>query len=419
MFDGPDQRRRRRRAAENESDEDTLVEDTSDDDASLESVRRALAGAWGGHESLWNDPPYNMSCTASTTSGAVAPASFTLATTAASASTVPTTVASGSLSATGQVPTISIAAWNQQQEEMARLTRLVQRLETQGRTVATQETKIPNFEGFSDARSAEVWWTKAESVAMQYGWTDERFIEAASNCFTKSAESWYLDLKFKAENRGDRTLRSKEDFKAAFFKQFDTQKSIASQMRSMAELKQTKEENVNAYWVRVSNTFNDIVAEYRDDRGWEPSQNPVNDDFFRMAVILDFVDTKLKVMSFVNGLNPAIGDIVRPRVKELQQAGKSVLDAAREAEISRGKDKASTATAPAGVAALEDIDWSDTPSGTRDAVVAAFHAAGRGGRGGRGGRRGRGGRGGRGGGRGREPNLRDIQSRERPRFCGR
>ena len=140
-----------------------------------------------------------------------------------------------------------------------------------------------------------------------------------------------------------------------------------------------------------------------------------------MVILNDFADAKLKVMYFVHGLQASIGDVIKPRVRELQQANKSVLEAAREIEIAQGRAK-SSAAAPAGVASLDAIDWTDTPASTRDAVIAAFAA--RGDRGGRGGGRGSGrggrGRGGRGGGQG-QGGASDfaIQSRQRARYCQR
>ena len=329
-------------------------------------------------------------------------------------------------------PAITAAAWQAQRDEMKRLQEELDKLKGPSgpRTVATQETKIPQFAGFSDDRSAEVWYQRAESVANQFGWSDQRFIEAATNCFTKSAEAWYLNEKFRAENTGSKTLKDREEFKKAFLKQFDVTKSIASQTRSLATLKQEKDENVNAYWVRVSITVNELLSEYRDERGWQPDpgseERPSNHAYRCMVVLNNFADDKLKVMYFVHGLLPSIGEVIRPRVKEIQREGHSVLDAAREVEIAQGRNKTSAASTAAsgGVAALDAIDWTDTPAATRDAVIAAFST--RGGRGGRGGggrgggsRGGGRGRGGRGGGQSREPNVFNIQSRERARYCQR
>ena len=176
-----------------------------------------------------------------------------------------------------QLPEITLEDWNDQREELERLKRELARISdpTGSRTVATQETKIPQYSGFTDDRSAEVWLQKAESVARQFGWSDDRFIEAATNCFTKSAEAWYLDEKFKRDNTRSTVLLDKDRFKEAFLKQFDVQKSISSQTRSLATLKQEKDENVSAYWVRVSNTLNELLVEYRDERGSKPDAEVV------------------------------------------------------------------------------------------------------------------------------------------------
>ena len=290
--------------------------------------------------------------------------------------------------------------------------------------VVSQEAKLPNYEGFTDSRPAEVWFARAENVAAQYGWSDLRFIEAATGALTKGAEAWLRNLQFQAQV-GSRTLKDKAEFKKAFLKQFDVSKSVAGQTKSLASLKQEKDEKVQTFYVRVSNTLNELVEEYAADSGWAPDADANggigNDDARRLRTVYNFVEKKLKTMYLVNGMHSNIADIVRPRLRELQRAGKSVLDAAVEAEVSVSSSRPG-AGGGAAASALASIDWGDTTEDVRETIIAAFHARG-GGRGGRGGGRGGGGRGGFGGGGrggaggGKQLNLRAIQSRQRPRYC--
>ena len=190
------------------SDED---EDEDDSISSAASVRRA-ARKWG-QGTNWNEPP--ETATTATTDDqedsaiqallARYPINFqqdsvpddmtnpegdTPATATGAMGTQPP-------QPTGGVPGISLTDWNAQREELQRLKRELDALrDPRGpRTVATQETKIPSYSGFSDDRAAEVWFQRAESVANQFGWTDQRFIEAASTCFNEERRGLVLGRK--------------------------------------------------------------------------------------------------------------------------------------------------------------------------------------------------------------------------------
>ena len=100
--------------------------------------------------------------------------------------------------------------------------------------VATQEVKIPTFEGTKDSRSAEAWWAKADSIAKQNEWEDQRFIETATSVLTKEAEEWVVYLKDQqAMFMGTTVLTDKAVFKTAFLQQFSKSKSIAGQTQTL------------------------------------------------------------------------------------------------------------------------------------------------------------------------------------------
>jgi len=238
----------------------------------------------------------------------------------------------------------------------------------------------------------------AGTVATQYGWNDIKFIETCANALVKSAEDWVQLMRNRDRTHNTRVMKERDLFKAAFMKQFDQRKSISAQSNLLSGLKQMEDEKVVSFFKAIS----------------------------------DFMEKKVGVIYFVNGLLPPIADMVRPRLKELMEDGgpEAVTKAAVEAETALPQKKSSNSSAsttPVWMAAILDTLPEETSQASKEALIAVFNS--RGGGGGRGG--GRGGRGNRGGGRGgrggggnsgNDPQLqklRSYQSRTKRRHCSR
>ena len=169
--------------------------------------------------------------------------------------------------------------------------------------IATQEAKIPTYEGTKDARSAEAWFAKAESIAKQNDWTAARFIETATSQLTKEAEEWVVYLKDQQAMFMDSTiLTDQAAFKAAFIQQFSKTKSIAGQAQTLLNMKQGKDETVNAYWVRVQNYFNKIVKEYTEAKKLTPDKATNNIDYQKMSFLAEFMRDQMITKYFVGCL---------------------------------------------------------------------------------------------------------------------
>jgi hypothetical protein len=286
-----------------------------------------------------------------------------------------------------------------------------------------QDTKIPPYEGADDTRPADAWYERASNVALANNWTDKRFIEAAVNAMTKDAESWVKQQRYLNDMKRSDSLTNRATFKTAFFKQFDKSKSPSSQTRTITNLKQGRKENVNSFYVRVCNTFSETVTDQKAAKNWQPNeptqQVPPNNDFVAMQAVADYVQERLISVFFVDGLVPSIGDIIRPRMKELQAEGEdALLNAAKEAELALPQRKSSD---PAEIAAVvEAASRQGMDEGATEAMVAAFKTYQQNRKGGGQQRSGKQTRG-RGGARGLAdgPRLQAIKDRRRPRFCNR
>ena len=298
------------------------------------------------------------------------------------------------------------------------------------REIATQESKIPAFEGLKDSRTAEMWFSKAESIATQNQWTDARFIEAATSVMTKEAEQWVAYLKNQQQLFKDRTLSDKTEFKTAFLRQFDQLKSISGQKQTLRTMSQGKDESVNAFWVRVGNYFNEMVKAEADKMNVDATANngEGNEDFKKINFLAKFMRDKMIVPYFVGGLRADLEKEIAPRMKEIQERDpengilQAAIEAERAAPVKPEGFKASIAALEAQGIAEEELAKLD-PS-TREALVAAFSSgssrgrgAGRGGRGGRGGGNARGGASGGAAAGDSTKVLRNIQSRTKARFC--
>ena len=319
-----------------------------------------------------------------------------------------------------------------------------------GKTVvtSTQETKPPQFEGVKDARAAEYWLSKLDSISQQNDWTDKKYIEAASNAMIKEAENWIQSERFANAMKQSDSLANRENFRKAFLKMFRTKVSPAEQILAWTTLKQKSDESVRSFWIRVDTTKSEFVKNYLIQKGWnvaeeeanvtntpEPQNEPPEDETNAQraareaeeeearqlaeeqlrkrqeaGAVMAFANTALRDMFFVTGLRGNISEKLRPRLNELVRMEYSLLDAALEAEAAVNKASGSV----------------------MDQQVAAY-GWGRGGgqqNRGRGGRGGFNGRGGRGGGNyrgdfqgqqaGNEANgnkLRKIQNRTNAIYC--
>ena len=348
--------------------------------------------------------------------------------------TIPKNPTGGAQASGGASPPAGVITrqdWQAQRDQMqaleARLAALVnqpQPILPQPQAVV-QDTKIPPYEGADDPRPADAWFERASNVALANNWTDKRFIEAAVNAMTKDAESWVKQQRYLNDMKRSDSLTNRATFKTAFFKQFDKSKSPSSQTRTITNLKQGKKENVNSFYVRVCNTFSETVTDQKAAKNWQPNepnqQVLPNNDFVAMQAVADYVQERLISVFFVDGLVPSIGDIIRPRMKELQAEGKdALLNAAKEAELALPARKTSD---PAEIAAVvEAATRQGMDEGATEAMVSAFKSYQQRKKGG-GGQQGQGGgrRRGRGGARGLPDgqHLQAIKARGRPRFCDR
>lgn len=310
--------------------------------------------------------------------------------------------------------------------------------------VTANETKPPQFEGVKDARAAEHWLMKLDSLAQQNDWSDKKYIEVASNAMVKEAENWMQAERFKNAYDKSESLKTKANFREAFLKMFRTKVSAAEQILAWNQLKQKSDESVRSFWIRVETTNTEFVKHYLTRKGWNvedqeaevtnppPAPAPAEADADADAraaaeaaaqearqaaelqrqrrqeagAVMMFANSALRDMFFINGLRTNIGEKLKPRLNELMKMEYSLLDAALEAEAAVMK----------------------TTVNSIDGAVAAFnYSRGNGQQRGRGGARG--GRGGRGGGQGQRGNpqqqgngenkLKKIQSRQTPLYCSR
>ena len=255
--------------------------------------------------------------------------------------------------------------------------------------VATQEAKVPTFAGIKDDRSAEAWWSKAESIAKQNDWEDERFIETATSVMIKEAEDWVVYIRDQQNMYCDDTiLKNKETFKAAFLQQFSRTKSIAGQTQTLLNMKQAKEETVNAYWVRVQNYFNKIVKDHTERKKMKPDKVLLNADYQKMTFLAEFMRDEMINKYFVGGLLPHLEREIAPRVREIQERDpiEGVLRAAVEAERAAPAQKKDPPFQASSIAALNvsgvtEEDLGRMELSVRQAIVAAFEDSSSSGRG--------------------------------------
>ena len=319
-----------------------------------------------------------------------------------------------------------------------------------GKTVvaSAQETKPPQFEGVGDARAAEYWLSKLDSIAQQNDWTDKKYIEAASNAMIKEAENWIQSERFANAMKQSDSLANRENFRKAFLKMFRTKVSPAEQILAWTTLKQRSDESVRSFWIRVDTTKSEFVKNYLIQKGWnvaeeeanvtnapkkeeEPPENETEEERAareaqeeearqqaeeqlrkrqEAGAVMTFANTTLRDMFFVTGLRANISEKLKPRLNELVRMEYSLLEAALEAEAA--VNKASVATLDQQVAAY---GWHQGDS---------QQSRGRGGRGGSHGRGGYGSSPARGGSQGQATGgnngynkLKKIQNRSNAIYC--
>ena len=321
--------------------------------------------------------------------------------------------------------------WEAQQKETNDLRVQLQQLlnqQQQPNTTAVSDIKLEKFKGRNNTVSAETWLQRAEDIAATMEWTDLKFISSCTSALTDDAAEWYHIQKYDGNVRNAGILRDKALFKRTFLEHFDLKKSVSAQIYTLETLKQGAKEVVPDFWVRVrivcANMVNEHVAEEQLHPVGPCQQFPNgNADYVQRKHIDRFMNRKLGIILFMNGLKTPIAECIRPRVQELSEDGpEAVVKAAVEAEKSEmAKSKGATAGQVFGEVAGIHTEVSEE---TQKAIIAAyerdrgFRGRGRGGRGGRGGGFQRPTGGGGGAGNSELTKLRGIQSRTRRRHCG-
>ena len=342
---------------------------------------------------------------------------------------------------------ITAQQWRDAQDEMEALkTRFTTLMDLQKKKGGSSSVKLDKFAGFKDDRSAVVWWSKLEAVAIQNNWDEEETVAAASEAMKNDAEEWNYNRLFAVRNKIVNKKETLVGFREAFFLQFDQAQSVASMTESIANLKQKSSENCSVFFVRVDAAFNRVAQDYFVSKNW---LNPVlpdeavpddlgNDTFRKISAVNDFKNECLVETHFVNGLPDNIRKVVMPKVADYRRAGENLLVKVKEVEATLSRAGAgATPQAVFSSATIASVEESiaDMDVDVQFNVLAALRGRdrGRGGRGrgsdrGGGGFRGSSDRGYRGGsdrgrgGRGsynRSPfaTPADIRNRTRPKFC--
>jgi len=205
-------------------------------------------------------------------------------------------------------------------------------------------TKVPVFngEGSLDANSPTLWLTNLEQLAKANKWTDAQQLSAGLLSLQGLAGLWR-----ESESRvNPDCFASLEQFKKSFLTRFQPTQSAVEAVKIISSLKQKSEENVRAFYDRVSNAVflssQEALEDFQTEWG-DPNVEPTRG--------YNAARTHFVRVHFVSGLKPSIRTVVEAKFSTLTTKEK-LINAAIEAEVACSSESRRVMELEAEIAAL-------------------------------------------------------------------
>ena len=203
------------------------------------------------------------------------------------------------------------------------------------------ENKVPSFSGFTDGRTAQAWVTRAQSCKLQYGWSDQQFLEACISAMVKEAEEWVQANRTARLDNSPNCLGSIDDFIKGFLDTYAKPYRYTEEVHDITTLRQQAGEQVKAFYIRVQKRIGEYTHDFYEEVNWniqvpDGAGTPGNDKYYRQQGIQEFANRRLRDTFFLMGLKPLLQRAVKAGLDQMKKTNTTMLESALTAERTFG-----------------------------------------------------------------------------------